>query len=71
VDGEGKRAVRPPKTPFWWMVKAGKDGEGWTFQQKTAACKAPETKRSGAQKQSAIKYRYPFTASRTAAGPAA
>ena len=28
MDGEGKRAVRPPKGPFWWMVKAGKDGEG-------------------------------------------
>ena len=60
VDGEGER-----------MAKAAKDGEGWTFQQKTAACKAPEPKRSGAQKQSAIKYRYPFTASLTAAGPAA
>ena len=77
----------PPKTPFWWMAKAKgrffhqkgrfggwqrqRGGEGWTFQQKTAACKAPAPKRSGAQKQSAIKYRYQFTASRTAEGPAA
>ena len=31
----------PPKRPFWWMVKAGKDGEG-SPHKKTAACKAPE-----------------------------
>jgi len=33
----------PPKTPFWWMVKAGKDGEG-SPHKKTAVLQSAGAK---------------------------